>query len=55
MFPGRNQRWIWFPVIVLCRLTKKEVSAGVGVCVMKVSSAATQRSTDTQGQAGKPE
>lgn len=34
---------------------KKDVSVEVGVCVMKVSTAATQSSTDTQGQAGKPE
>lgn len=34
---------------------KKDVSVGVGVCVMEMLSAATQSSTDTEGQAGKPE
>lgn len=55
MLPGRNQRRMGFIVIVLCRLMKKDVSGGAGVCVIKASSPATQRSTDTQGQAGKPE
>ena len=56
MFPGRNQRWAAFGLIVLCRLMKKDVPVGTGVVVsvMKASSPAKQRSTEAQGQAGEP-
>lgn len=38
-----------FVVIVLCRLMKKDVSVGAGVCVIKASSAATQTHKGRQG------
>lgn len=54
MFPGRNQRWAAFDLIVLCRLMQKGVPVGIGVvlCVVKGSSPATQGTTEAQGQVG---
>lgn len=52
MFPGRNQRWPGFDLIVLCGLMTKDAPVGTGVvvCVMKVSSPAAE----APEQAGEP-